>query len=64
MKLADLETALSGSSVKFEKSDGSSSSVSYSYGDYDMGVEAYFWYNTEDDRLGSIKIGGKKWQGK
>ena len=64
MKLADLETALSGSSVKFDKSDGSSSSVSYSYGDYDKGVEAYFWYNTEDDRLGSIKIGGKKWQGK
>ena len=64
MKQADLETALSGSSVKFDKSDGSSDYVTYTYSDYDIGSDAYFWYDIKDDGLGVIKIGGDKWPGK
>ena len=63
MKLGDLETALLQSSVKFDKNE-SEDSTSFSYNDYDTGTSAYFYYNHENDRISSLKIGGDKWPGK
>ena len=60
MKKDALETALAGSSVKFEKNE-SDSSNSFSYSDYDHGTEAYFYYNLDNDRINSLRIAGEKW---
>lgn len=63
MKKDALETALAGSSVKFDKNE-SDTSISYSYDDYKLGTEAYFYYNLDNDRINSLRISGEKWPGK